>query len=250
MKIRWVLLLAVLLPVLSCGATGADAEKKALVLAKGEQCVFFMSLCKSKAPWLKFTQAMLPDENEPNLTEDGLAGFDLIILGELAPGEGRTGSSLVTAAQQEAIRKRVEDGANFFMFGGWSSFQGGNDSWCGRWHGTPIAEIVPVVISPTWDNCDDPMKIVLDIPDHPIVAGLKWATVPPLGGHNKVDLKEGATLVAHTKEDGRPLIVTGEYGRGKTLVYTSTYGGWDKDIYMWSGYKQFWFQMLTYIAQQ
>lgn len=248
MRARLALLLVIVLIVTAFAARGADA-KKVLAICKGDQYIYFTKLAKKYDPSIVLTQAAVPSETEPNLTDEGLAKFGAIILGEIAPTAGNTGSSCVTAAQQAAIKKRVEAGANFFMFGGWSSFQGGSDSWCGEWFGTPIADLLPVTMMETWDNCDNPGKIVVDMPDHPTVAGLNWASCPPIGGHNKVTLKPGAVLIAHIKEDNYPLIVEGKYGNSKILIYTSTYGGWDKEIMNWSGYKPLWFQFIKYVAQ-
>jgi uncharacterized membrane protein len=251
MKVRLLLVVMVLALVASSFAYVGAATKNVLVLAKSDQYDFLKKVCKADAG-IKFTLAITayPPAEEPNLTDEGLKGFDAVILGELVSGEGTNGAKMLTADQMNAIKKRVEAGGNFFMFGGWCSFQGGSGGgWAGQWGGTPIAEIAPVNIGPDWDNNDNPGTIVLDLPNDPIVAGLDWAKAPQVGGHNKLSAKTGATVIAHVKEDNLPLIVTGKFGQGKTLAYASTFGGWDKEISKWADYEKFWYQMIKFVAQ-
>lgn len=252
MKTRLALLLAVAALVVSVvGAIGAPAVKNVLILAKPEQVELFKSACKADAG-IKITTAITahPPVEDENLTEKGLAGFDAVILGELVSGEGTNGAKMLTREQMIAVKRRIEAGAGFLMVGGWCSYQGGMEEWSGQWSGTPIADLLPVWISAEWDTNDEPGNVVLDQPEHPTVKGLDWGKPPVFNGHNKVGLKAGAAVVAHLKEDGRPLLVAGTWGKGRVVAYTSSpAGGWDKDTKAWPDYKKLFYQMVLFVIQ-
>lgn len=104
---------------------------------------------------------------------------------------------MVDRATQELVATRVRHGAGLLMIGGWESYHGLG----GNWDGTPIGELLPVIISPTDDriNFDQPtlLRAVSDSPTlHPILCGLPWNERPPtIGGLNKVTPKQGSVLL-------------------------------------------------------
>ena len=126
------------------------------------------------------------------------------------------------------------------MFGGYLTFQGIDGR--GRWNKTPVEAALPVTCLPYDDRVEVPdgfKPVVTGPADHPILQGLgtDW---PALLGANEVILKDGADLLATLPEEegGHPLLVTGEYGKGRTLAWTSDVGPhWLPNAFVqWPGY--------------
>ena len=89
---------------------------------------------------------------------------------------------------------------------------------------------------------------------HPILAGLgrDW---PPLLGFNEVSVKASndAQLLAKLPdaEGGHPLLVTGAYGNGCVVAWTSDIGPhWlPPEFAAWPGYARLWRQTLAWITR-
>ncbi len=152
------------------------------------------------------------------------------------------------------IRSYVEAGGGLLKVGGYLSFQGINGS--ARYRGTPVADVLPVDILPYDDRIELPEGFQPQVngpPDHPILAGLgrDW---PPLLGVNEVGVKAGgdAQILATLPDDegGHPLLVTGTYGRGRIVAWTSDIGPhWcPPEFVAWSGYGRLWQQILGWIT--
>ena len=136
---------------------------------------------------------------------------------------------------QAQIVKRVSSGAGLLMIGGWESYYGLG----GNWNGTQIAAALPVHISTEDDrrNCDQPVFAQPTSLAHPITDGLPWSERPPLiGGFNVFTPKsESQTILqsvrfaAHfdgdaptlQKRSTAPLLVTGNYGKGRTAAFAT-----------------------------
>lgn len=78
--------------------------------------------------------------------------------------------------------------------------------------------------------------------------GSKW---PLLLGFNKVKVKEKATVLAKFSSEYKdyPLLIAGEYGKGRTLAWTSDIGPhWlSPDFYAWKGYKKLWVNTVKWL---
>lgn len=164
--------------------------------------------------------------SDQSLSDDLDAGsFDLFVFSDY-PAD-RAASSL-----QQQIVDRVSAGASLLMIGGWESYHGLG----GDWDGTPIGNALPVEIAGSDDrlNCDSPVFVQPLSADHPAVAGLPWADRPPLiGGFNRFTVKPDASLILNAVRttacrhgdsfevqpvESHALLVTGEYGSGKTAA--------------------------------
>lgn len=164
-------------------------------------------------------------------------------------------NSKPTPNRLKLLREYVRGGGGLIMMGGYYSFQGINGG--ARYHKTPVEEVLPVTILPYDDRVEVPEgfkpEIVAGEGDHPILRGLgsDW---PVLLGYNEVQLKqgEGVHLLASTPADagGHPLLVTGEYGEGRTLAWTSDVGPhWLPDEFArWEGYARLWKQALDWLT--
>ncbi|MCB1806415.1 MAG: cytoplasmic protein [Candidatus Competibacteraceae bacterium] len=152
------------------------------------------------------------------------------------------------------IRDYVLAGGSLIMMGGYYSFQGINGA--ARYRKTPVEQVLPVSILPYDDRIEIPEGFQAELvqPEHPILQGLgnEW---PLLLGVNEVELKDepGVELLAKLpdSEGGHPLLVTGQYGKGRSLVWTSDVGPhWLPQPFVdWTGYAQLWRQTLSWLTQ-
>jgi uncharacterized membrane protein len=146
-----------------------------------------------------------------------------------------------------AIRDYVAAGGGFVMIGGYLTFQGIDAK--GQYAGTAIEEILPVTISTADDRSEQPQGVTPEVIDaaHPIAAGLgsKW---PHLLGYNRVASKADATLIARVGND--PLIVAGNYGRGRAVAFTSDCAPhWAPLAFVeWEGYAPLWRQLAAWVS--
>jgi uncharacterized membrane protein len=149
------------------------------------------------------------------------------------------------------IRDYVAAGGGLLMAGGYFSFQGINGG--ARYHGTPVEEVLPVEIMPYDDRVEVPEGFTPVIVDasHPIVAGFE-ASWPMLLGFNEVTAKPDAHVIATVSVDygGKPLLVAGAHGKGRTVAWTSDIGPhWlPPDFVEWDGYARLWRQMLGWLV--
>ncbi|MDD3903462.1 MAG: glutamine amidotransferase [Sphaerochaeta sp.] len=198
--------------------------------------------------------AHLASEAFPQTMEE-LQQYDVVILSDIGSNtlllshrvfvEGKTAPNRL-----RLIQDWVASGGGFCMCGGYLSFSGIQAS--AKYYRTPIEEILPVAIHPFDDRVETPEGVHTTVlePNHPLVAGipLDW---PPLLGYQETVLKEGATLVAKTQY-GHPLIASWEYGKGRSLAWTTDIGPhWCPTSFTeWVGYEKFWQQAMVWLSHQ
>lgn len=187
----------------------------------------------------------------------GLDAYDVLILSDigtntfLVPPDVWLRSKPVPN-RLKLIRDWVMDGGNLLMVGGYFSFQGIDGR--ARWRRTPVEDVLPVRCLPYDDRVEIPegASLQAERPDHPIMAGFPDGPWPVLLGVNEVETKEDATLIARLPDEqgGHPLIVTGEYGKGRSAVWTSDLGPhWlPQDFCDWPGYGVLWRNLLGWLA--
>jgi uncharacterized membrane protein len=158
------------------------------------------------------------------LTRDLLGTRALFILSDYP-------AAMIDAALQSEIVAQVERGAGLLMIGGWESFHG----FGGNWDGTPIGDVLPVEIAPRDDRCNFSQSAYLLAQDagHPILEGLLWEQPPAIGGMNELSPKPQSRVllaaqplrIVREADDwrfavagSRPLLVTGQHGRGRTAA--------------------------------
>jgi uncharacterized membrane protein len=144
----------------------------------------------------------------------------------------------------------VEGGGGLLMFGGYFSFQGINGA--ARYHKTAVEEVLPVTCLPIDDRVEVPESfrpVVSGVSDHPILRDL-GADWPYLLGFNQVVAKPDADVLATVSTDygSLPLLVSGRYGRGRSVAWTSDVGPhWlPPDFIAWHGYRRLFGQMLAW----
>ncbi|MBQ9371018.1 MAG: hypothetical protein IJU03_02390 [Thermoguttaceae bacterium] len=102
-------------------------------------------------------------------------------------------ASCFKPGDMEHIVEQVRRGSGLLMLGGWESYFGR----LGEYHNSPLAEILPVVMANADDrrNYSSPVILRPTVADHPILSNLPWSTAPGVGGFNRFDAKEGATIL-------------------------------------------------------
>ncbi len=191
-------------------------------------------------------------------TLDVLQHYAVVILSDIGsntlllhPDTWLTGKP--TPNRLKLLREFVHSGGGLIMMGGYYSYQGINGG--ARYHKTPIEEILPVTILPYDDRVEVPEGFRPEIMrgEHPILQGLP-REFPMLLGFNEVQLKQAAQveLLVRVPDEfgGHPLLVAGQYGRGRTLAWTSDIGPhWLPETFAtWEGYARLWQQALAWLT--
>jgi uncharacterized membrane protein len=154
------------------------------------------------------------------------------------------------------IRRWTEEGGGLVMMGGYFSFQGIDGR--ARWRRTPVEDVLPVACLPYDDRVEVPEGFRAEIvgrADHPILAGLggDW---PLLLGANEVEVKQrpGVEVLAKLPDEhgGHPLLVTGTFGKGRSVAWTSDVGPhWLPNGFVaWPGYARLWTNLLAWVSGQ
>lgn len=190
----------------------------------------------------------------------GLSDYDAILLSDIGANSLLLHPDVWLRGQTvpnrlKLLRDWTADGGNLGMIGGYLTFQGIDGK--GRWRRTPVEEALPVDCLPYDDRIEAPEGFRAEIVQsrHPIVEGLgdDW---PALLGANEVTVKEreGVEVIARLPDDfgGHPLIVTGTYGKGRTLAWTSDVGPhWLPQTFVdWPGYAVLWRNMLRWLTDR
>lgn len=183
--------------------------------------------------------------------------YDVFIIGDLD-----SAALYAEGSQQQNLRllsDSVASGKGLIMLGGLHSFGPGG------YRETPLANVLPIVMD-RFERQDfgGPFRPDLHLPGpvspRPTAAHFithlasvdknrsTWASLPPLSGANKfVDVQGGAHVLLES-DAGAPLLVAGQFGRGRVLAFAgdSTYlwpmHGFDKE------HKRFWRQMVLWAA--
>ncbi|WP_428391069.1 glutamine amidotransferase [Lichenicoccus sp.] len=152
------------------------------------------------------------------------------------------------------IRDWADAGGGLVMVGGYLTFQGIDGR--ARWRRTPVEDALPVTCLPYDDRIEAPEGFRAEIcgaADHPILVGLgsEW---PALLGANEVMARERDDVQVLARlpieQGGHPLLVTGRYGGGRSVAWTSDIGPhWlPEDFVRWSGYATLWRNVLTWVT--
>lgn len=215
----------------------------------------------SSSPYeLVYMPAHLAQRDFPQHME-ALGQYDAVILSDIGsntlllhPDTWLSGKP--TPNRLKLLREYVRGGGALIMMGGYYSFQGINGG--ARYHKSAVEDVLPVTMLAYDDRVEVPEgfrpELVVGEEGHPILRGLdgEW---PLLLGYNEVQLKqaEGVQLLARTPDDvgGHPLLATGTYGRGRTMVWTSDVGPhWLPDEFArWEGYGRLWKQALDWLTR-
>lgn len=192
-------------------------------------------------------------------TLEGLSEYSVIILSDIGanslllhPDVWLHGKTIPN--RLKLLRDWTAAGGGLIMIGGYFSFQGIDGK--ARWHRTAVEDALPVTCLPYDDRLEIPegFRPVINA-DHAIFTGIdgEW---PVLLGANEVVARErdDVEVLASLPEDqgGHPLLVTGTYGKGRTVAWTSDIGPhWLPNTFVeWPGYAKLWKNMLGWAARQ
>jgi uncharacterized membrane protein len=164
------------------------------------------------------------------LFEQQLPSFDLILMQNFEYLPYGIGDYL------ENIRSYVEGGGGLAMLGGVVSFTSGG------YYGTPVAVALPVELYGPFDTGPvlDTQKFSPQLTDaglqHPVTS-LRYSSDDNLRAWRQLPVLEGVNIIAGAKQDATvlavhprlktragapmPVIVTGEYGKGRTMAVTT-----------------------------
>lgn len=202
--------------------------------------------------------ARKPETRPPDLLERFKPGkYDVYMIGDLDASAFR-GNELA------ALAKSVEEGAGFIMLGGFHSYGAGN------YGQTPLADVLPITIERfERQNFDEPIRddlhLVGPLTMRPTKIGATqslmsladannnlsaWLKLPPLEGANRFRGKKPAANVLAEGDQGQPLIVAKDFGRGRVLAFAA-----DSTWRWWMGgyeveHKRFWRQTVLWLARK
>lgn len=190
---------------------------------------------------------------------DELAGYSAVVISDvgalslLYTPETRIGRRSVN--RLELLRRWVEQGGGLMMAGGYTGFQGMDGS--AMFHGTAIEECLPIDIAAGPDGLEAPEGLdpaVVDA-DHPVLTGVPQQ-FPFVLGMNRVVERAGVgartPLRCTTRGRDLPLLSTRDYGKGRSLTWTTDIGPhWlSEDFMQWSGYDRLMSNMVFWLARE
>ncbi|MDA1094165.1 MAG: glutamine amidotransferase [Acidobacteria bacterium] len=163
-------------------------------------------------------------------TREELFKYRAIILGSIE-------ANFFTPDQLRMIADFVGDrGGSLLMLGGQRSFAEGG------YAGTPVAEVLPVVMGPTAGEGEDGFFIETGVrptragATHPATqiaeteeaSGARWLELPPITLVNRIsDVKPGATTLLESADGSLVVLAFQRYGAGKVLAFPV------QDSWMW-----------------
>lgn len=193
---------------------------------------FYTSLYETGEKWLKaaleeggYEVTFLPNHIAPDafpFTIEELKQYDCVILSDigantlLLPAPTFT-KSIKMPNRCKLIRDYVLDGGALIMVGGYLTFSGVDAK--GKWHDTAVQEVLPVeilTVDDRMEHCEGVFPVT--IKEHEALEGIpkEW---PNILGYNKTKIKQEADVLVMV--EGDPFIAFGEYGKGKSAVFTT-----------------------------
>jgi uncharacterized membrane protein len=145
------------------------------------------------------------------------------------------------------LTRYVEAGGSLLMVGGYMSFSGFE----GKAHYalTPLADILPVMVSETDDRVETPEGLTPTVRDgcHPVLDRIdgEW---PYFLGYNRLVAKDGTEVPLSFGDD--PLLVLAQHTAGRVAAFASDCSPhWgSRDFLSWTHYARFWSQLVAWLA--
>ncbi len=138
-------------------------------------------------------------------------------------------------SQLERLSRQISNGMGLVMIGGWESFTGAN----GEYTNTILRDVLPVLMKEGDDriNCPQPCLVEKNC-EHEIITSLPFDDNPPcIGGFNLLKAKPTAATILSARKftvlrspasydfspepTSYPLLVTGQYGKGRVACFAS-----------------------------
>ncbi|OEO28087.1 cytoplasmic protein [Devosia insulae DS-56] len=185
-------------------------------------------------------------------TAEALAAYDVVMLSDIGANTlllhpDTFVRSVPLPNRLTAIKDYVLNGGGLVMIGGYLTFQGIDAK--GQYAGTAIEDVLPVTLSRHDDRRENPQGVAAHVgdPGHPITKGIagEW---PALLGYNEVVAKPDAEVLVRV--GGDPLIAVAEFGKGRSVVFTSDCGPhWAPPPFVdWAGYAPLWNNIANWVS--
>lgn len=155
-----------------------------------------------------------------------------------------TQQSVITFPDRlKVLTRAVEQGVGLIYLGGWLSFSGylGKAGW-GR---CAITNWLPFQCLPGDDLVESSEGFTVDTldADHPVIAGLPMASLPPMLGYNEFTPRASYQGLWQVRETGHPLLGVSHHGAGRMVTLaTDPVPHWGLNFMHWDGYAAFWQQ--------
>lgn len=143
----------------------------------------------------------------------------------------------------------VRGGTHAMFLGGWLSFNG--EMGKGGWGRTTLREVLPVECLATEDLRENTegWRGVATKRRHPLLAGIDLAAMPPILGYNIVKPRRECEVLATWEGSKDPMLAVGQFGRGRTLAYTSDPAPhWGCNFVYWDHYQAFWQNAVNWLV--
>ncbi|NQT88512.1 hypothetical protein HQ560_17225, partial [bacterium] len=183
-------------------------------------------------------------------TAERLFAFQAVILGDIEAAH-------FTGSQLDLLERFVKErGGGLLMLGGVNSFG------LGKYAGTPVGRMLPLVISPSDAEYSDERyqgRVVAENLTHPVMrlapdpdANRRlWEKAPPLIGITPVrGVKPGASLLITHETKPLPVLAVQNYGQGRVAAFTSG-GSWYWQVSMPASnefHERFWKQLVRWLV--
>lgn len=136
------------------------------------------------------------------------------------------------------------------MNGGWYSFTG--ELGKGGWRRSRLHDVFPVECLEYDDLIEstDGYEVRCNVPEHPIVQGIDWSTIPPLLGFNETKFRDDAVSLVDVRNGNswHPLLAMRNFENGIMSAWmTGASPHWGINFMKWKYYSQFWKQVFTQI---
>lgn len=181
-------------------------------------------------------------------TVEELDGYDVLILSDIGANTLLLPPATFSRSDRRpnrliAIAEWVRGGGGLVMVGGYLTFGGIEGK--GRWHGTPVEDVLPVTIMDGDDRVERPDGVNPRPRPSANLDGVPTSW-PHLLGYNRLEARSEAEVLVDVDKD--PLLVVGTAGAGRTVAFASDCSPhWAPPVFTeWDGYAPLWNFIVRY----
>ncbi|MHB9024157.1 MAG: glutamine amidotransferase [Armatimonadota bacterium] len=196
-------------------APPATVKNSVLVLAGPDNRIYFPSDALTLTMQLKYNYSYLANTQTGLLMDQPLPkklaklnNVNLIVLA------GVPAAALNGLMGRRTLRQFVERGGSLLVFGGPLSLGKGG------FVGSAIEPVFPVTTTGGWDLVKAASPVVKVAKASPITRGLRWNQQPLVFYYQRIIPRSGAETLLTCS--GAPILVTGNYGKGRVAVFAAT----------------------------
>ena len=149
----------------------------------------------------------------------------------------------------ELLKEYVNEGGSFVMIGGYMSFTGVDAKT--RYGETAVKDILPVKLLDKDDRQELPQGVnPKKVKDHKIFEGIDEEFPYFLGYNKTIGCSEIGEILAEI--NGDPFIVAGNFGKGKSLAFTSDFAPhWGSmEFVEWKYYDKLWLNIISWLTEK